>query len=181
MFEILLHSVVLPLAVVGCLLGVAWRPWSRQDRDKPPEDKPTHCASAIAFATAYVTCHLGLHGSPAGDQLEAWEWLLLLVPVAGLMGVVDAVVRLPSWLLVAAIAGLAAATGWLIVPSFAQSPWGWRLALGCVVIVLYASQRFLSLDSTAQDGVVTTQTEGAKYRSGCLEPSFPRGRSIPPL
>ena len=129
--------------MTGCLLLViAWRPWSQRGRsDGDALDRTTGGACGVAFAASYGICHLGLHGLPASAQLEAWEWLLVLVPLAALAGVADSVFKPSRSLPVVAITCLACATGWLIVPGFEPSPWTWRIGIGAVVITLYGSQR----------------------------------------
>ncbi len=55
-------------------------------------NRPMMAAGAIAFTGAYLVCHFGMHGWPAGTQLEAWEWLLGLVPLAAVLGILSVTV-----------------------------------------------------------------------------------------
>lgn len=141
MHEVLLYSVALPLAItMGVLLASRWL-FCRRQEERDLIEYPLSAASAIAFACAYLICHLGIHGKPASAQLEAWEWLLLLVPLATLLGVIGSCAAGKAWLEVPLAICLAALSGWLLVPSFVESPWPWRVGIAVTVLVLGSSQQ----------------------------------------
>lgn len=138
MQEILLYAVALPLGVAVGVVGVAgWLHAGEADSSK----QRMASGDALAFTTAYLVCHLGLHGTPAGTQLESWEWLLLLVPLAGVLAVADAYTACTWKVRLLAALCFAVLCGWLLVPSFQESPLLWGLGLATSVVALVLSQQ----------------------------------------
>ena len=141
----LLYSVAIPLLMTGGSLLLA-RPWRlRNDTHSTGESRQadryaTPWMSAVGFAASYVVCHLGIHGPPASAQLEAWEWLLLLVPLAAIVGLLDCLLRPARWWRICGFVGLAMASGWCLVPGFQSSPWTWRCCLAALIFMLAFSQ-----------------------------------------
>jgi hypothetical protein len=141
--EVLVYAVAMPMLAVGVVLVAAAWPWRSRGAieaaSRPGNngrETRIHCASAIAFATAYLVAHLSLHGRPASSQLESWEWLLLVVPFAAVASVAQGLCGTSSkvgWAWAVALSGLSA---WLLVPTFQESPWLWRAILGGSVLGL---------------------------------------------
>lgn len=161
MFEPLLYAVLLPLLISGGIISIAWKPWRfrRASADARVEETGTseenessrrlhpvftRGASAIGLALAYCVCHLGLHGMPVGGQPEAWEWLLMVVPLAAVVGVVSCWPSLPNTVRLALFLALAVVAAWCIVPTFQSSPWVWRATIAVAVFGLaYSQSEFL--------------------------------------
>lgn len=141
------YAVGLPSLVAGSLLLASWRPWRPFTKRIRPNGHmergvDDNGASGAAIAGAYLTSHIAFHGCPSFTAMEAWEWLLVLTPLAALLGMIDSRIPRPgrhSW---ATATVLAVGTGWLLVPDFQASPWAWRFGLGTTVLVSFVSQRF---------------------------------------
>ena len=144
--EFAVYAIGLPSLASGVLLLAAWRPWRPAPVRLGPDGEEQqnagdHGASGVAVAVAYLISHIAFHGRPWVTALEAWEWLLLLTPLAALLGVIDSLAVGPVWLSRAMVTVLAVGTGWLLVPDFQGSPWGWRFGIAAAVVVLFLSQQ----------------------------------------
>lgn len=144
--EILVAAVAIPFGLtLVVLLAAAW--WTGNSARR---ERYLSGIGAWSLAAAYLTCHLGVHGKPAGQLLEAWEWLLLLMPLAALFGWGDTVLAWPYRRRLAAALPLAAFAGLLVVPSFQEPHWPWRAAVAGTVLTLivaltYAAGRVSAL------------------------------------
>lgn len=123
--QALVFAVGIPLVAVALLMFAGQRGVST-DRN---------WGAGFGFVAAYLSVHLGTHGLPAGETIESWEWLLVLMPTAAVIGTVITLVRIPISIQLGVIACFSGIAAWLLVPSFQTQPWLWRSVIASLVFV----------------------------------------------
>ncbi len=129
------------MVITGSVLLIGWQISRRVPKPETESNPWISIAAAVGISASYTVCHFGLHGKPAGNQPEAWEWLLLLVPIAAVVGGISAWLGpTRKYLHIALYLALSLTVGWFLVPSFQASPWLWRAVLAVTVFTLVVAQ-----------------------------------------
>jgi hypothetical protein len=132
-----LLGVALPATVALVAMLVAWRPWSRRDRDG-------RWGGAVAFTLAFLASFVAEAGWPSLPPAERWHRLAFLVLGAGVVGVLVACARRRGVARVAGAALAGAIAGWLAdLPGVDTTTW--RVGMGVVTATLV-----LALDPLAK-------------------------------
>src|SRR2546423_646414 len=91
----ILWDVVLPGAIAVLVVALSWRAW---DRGSAPR---AHWAGPLALGLAFAIVLPALIGSkwrlPGLPPGESAGWLFYIAIVGALIGVIDALVSIPSW------------------------------------------------------------------------------------
>lgn len=141
-------GVLLPAAVAGVVMAIAWRAWSRSGAPIAGG----RWGGAAGFALAFLAGYVGILGRPPLKPVESTHWLFYLVAVAGLAGVVHSLLpdRIPKIIRAILPVLITAALVALTVKPMIQYSWttgqaaAWIAGLSAMTLALWAAMAALA-------------------------------------
>jgi hypothetical protein len=137
----ILRGILLPAGLATVLLAISgW--WSRRPAVKRRRPAWT---PAVALGVGYVVGHIAIRGRPPYPpslSMDAGHWIAVMAPAAMLLGVIEAAVRLPSWLRWALRAALLMLLLWLMLNGMLSPDSDNRLSWFVLAAIGLAALRF---------------------------------------
>ncbi len=126
----ILRDDLLPALLCAAVLAAGWRVWRRR------VGPSAHWAMGLAAGGAFVVGYRFITAAwPHWPPMDSQSALLALAVVAGLVGVVDGLIRFPSWLRIEAALVVCLGGTWLLFAPLFGSDWKGDPAKGCLWVL----------------------------------------------